>query len=488
MSDGNKKKRYKKNKGNAAQNATEDQTPSINDQLKAKQYADAKEFLNLDLESMSSANQLKLKFYTDILESALECKNNSEKLFNLFLEANKKEINFHSDLIKYQQEKNELDQALTKARETQEINMKKLEDKDKFQKLIIAKANKLQEDKQKVHDEEQEKQRQVIEEAEAYVKDLAQKQQDEQKERERLIELNTSYRNEIQKCLMEGMGLKDEFEKQLKESEKRMKMFDVNKLGKIGGLAGLGGGNTSGSTEEDGTEEGGIFELTRLRTELTANNDKLKEMEGLKKMVSDQEKKVLDDMNKKKEESIFLATENDEIRTRLSMGIQNKEKIIELNKELEKRKNKLQMMNNLNKKFNDQYKQLLNEVYPKKAMPSHDHCCCGHEHHKEEIPHEEEECNCGHEHHHEEEEECNCGHEHHHHEEINNTHSHQHINNPLTIGTGAESIEIKPKDKKEELSVGNNCSCCISHQGFELGGHSELKIEGQSGETKKEGE
>ena len=34
-------------------------------------------------------------------------------------------------------------------------------------------------------------------------------------------------------------------------------------------------------------------------------------------------------IDKKKEESIFLATENDEIRTRLSMGIQNKEKIIE---------------------------------------------------------------------------------------------------------------------------------------------------------------
>ena len=71
----------------------------------------------------------------------------------------------------------------------------------------------------------------------------------------------------------------------------------------------------------------------KLRTELSTNEEKVKEMENIRKLVFDQEKKINQEFDDKKNESILLATENDEIRSRLKIGIGNKEQLVELNKE-----------------------------------------------------------------------------------------------------------------------------------------------------------
>ena len=97
--DSKKKRRHKKNKGE--ENMIYPETTISKPQPVNQVYTttsqtlveDAKQYLNLDLNSMSSSTQLKYKLYLDFLTKAVELKKAqapSEQMYNLLLSVNEK--------------------------------------------------------------------------------------------------------------------------------------------------------------------------------------------------------------------------------------------------------------------------------------------------------------------------------------------------------------------------------------------------------------
>jgi chromosome segregation ATPase len=102
---------------------------------------------------------------------------------------------------------------------TSEIN-RKINDKEKYSKLIIEKINVINADKQKIISEESEKRNVVVKETENFVRTLQSKYEEELPEKKKLIEENQLLRSEIEQCIKNSGNLKDLLESQLKEKEK----------------------------------------------------------------------------------------------------------------------------------------------------------------------------------------------------------------------------------------------------------------------------
>ena len=233
--DSKKKRRYKKNKGE--ENMIYPETTISKPQPVNQVYTttsqtlveDAKQYLNLDLNSMSSSTQLKYKLYLDFLTKAVELKKAqapSEQMYNLLLSVNEKKQDFLSVKIKNKYVLIPIEKDLETAKEFFDIKYKKLQDKDKFHKKLVDKGNQMNREKVEISQKADEKRKQLIKEAEDYVKELQKKQEDETEEREKLIAENMRMKKEIERCLLEGLTMKGQFDQEMMESQERLQRLE----------------------------------------------------------------------------------------------------------------------------------------------------------------------------------------------------------------------------------------------------------------------
>ena len=120
----------------------------------AEQIKNAKEYLDLDLSESSAATQLKFKTYIDQLTQSLELKkdeSNKEKLINILLDINSKILNSQNELIQNKYELIPLEKKQNEAKEIFEQKLKKYQDKDKFQKMLVDKGNGINLEKDKIY-------------------------------------------------------------------------------------------------------------------------------------------------------------------------------------------------------------------------------------------------------------------------------------------------------------------------------------------------
>lgn len=388
--DSKKKRRYKKNKGE--ENMIYPETTISKPQPVNQVYTttsqtlveDAKQYLNLDLNSMSSSTQLKYKLYLDFLTKAVELKKAqapSEQMYNLLLSVNEKKQDFLSVKIKNKYVLIPIEKDLETAKEFFDIKYKKLQDKDKFHKKLVDKGNQMNREKVEISQKADEKRKQLIKEAEDYVKELQKKQEDETEEREKLIAENMRMKKEIERCLLEGLTMKGQFDQEMMESQERLQRLE-GKNGK--------GGLQKTMDELSKNAQKSVLENTQLKTEIMTLQQKNAEMEKLSTMFDEQFEKISKEMEDKKTETIFTASENVEIKERVKTGKMDKVEMAALLKEYETETAKIKTMNSLHQKYTKQLEALNNELFPPEQKHEEHECCCGHEHKNEEkCMHEE---------------------------------------------------------------------------------------------------
>ena len=394
------KRRYKKNKESEKQEDKEKQNKRL-EQIKL-----VKEYLNLDLSESSAATQLKYKSYIDNLTQSLELKkdeNNKEKLLNILYEINSKLQDYKNEIIQNKYDLIPLEKEKETAKDIFEQKLKKYQDKDKFQKMLVDKGNGINLEKDKIYKEGEAEKNRIIKEAEDYIKNLQQKTIDSMPERQKLIDENSKLRENIQKCLEEGLKMKEDFDKQMKINEIDFKKFE--NLGKDGIQ------KTMDSLKEK--TQNSILANTNLKTELMTYQNKNQEMENMVQMANREYEKLLKEIDNSSNDSFLMASQNEEIRRRLAKNKINKEELALFLSEYEKQIKKIDIMISLNKKYNQQFQELDDELHPKpKKNIQHHHCGCGHDHdeheeHDEQEEHDEHDEHDDHEHDH-----CGCGHQH----------------------------------------------------------------------------
>ena len=322
--DSKKKRRHKKNKGE--ENMIYPETTISKPQPVNQVYTttsqtlveDAKQYLNLDLNSMSSSTQLKYKLYLDFLTKAVELKKAqapSEQMYNLLLSVNEKKQDFLSVKIKNKYVLIPIEKDLETAKEFFDVKYKKLQDKDKFHKKLVDKGNQMNREKVEISQKADEKRKQLIKEAEDYVKELQKKQEDETEEREKLIAENMRMKKEIERCLLEGLTMKGQFDQEMMESQERLQRLE-GKNGK--------GGLQKTMDELSKNAQKSVLENTQLKTEIMTLQQKNAEMEKLSTMFDEQFEKISKEMEDKKTETIFTASENVEIKERVKTGKMDK--------------------------------------------------------------------------------------------------------------------------------------------------------------------
>ncbi len=394
------KRRYKKNKESEKQEDKEKQNKRL-EQIKL-----VKEYLNLDLSESSAATQLKYKSYIDNLTQSLELKkdeNNKEKLLNILYEINSKLLDYKNEIIQNKYDLIPLEKEKETAKDIFEQKLKKYQDKDKFQKMLVDKGNGINLEKDKIYKEGEAEKNRIIKEAEDYIKNLQQKTIDSMPERQKLIDENSKLRENIQKCLEEGLKMKEDFDKQMKINEIDFKKFE--NLGKDGIQ------KTMDSLKEK--TQNSILANTNLKTELMTYQNKNQEMENMVQMANREYEKLLKEIDNSSNDSFLMASQNEEIRRRLAKNKINKEELALFLSEYEKQIKKIDIMISLNKKYNQQFQELDDELHPKpKKNIQHHHCGCGHDHDEDEEHDEHDEHQHEHQHDDHEHDHCGCGHEH----------------------------------------------------------------------------
>jgi hypothetical protein len=394
------KRRYKKNKESEKQEDKEKQNKRL-EQIKL-----VKEYLNLDLSESSAATQLKYKSYIDNLTQSLELKkdeNNKEKLLNILYEINSKLLDYKNEIIQNKYDLIPLEKEKETAKDIFEQKLKKYQDKDKFQKMLVDKGNGINLEKDKIYKEGEAEKNRIIKEAEDYIKNLQQKTIDSMPERQKLIDENSKLRENIQKCLEEGLKMKEDFDKQMKINEIDFKKFE--NLGKDGIQ------KTMDSLKEK--TQNSILANTNLKTELMTYQNKNQEMENMVQMANREYEKLLKEIDNSSNDSFLMASQNEEIRRRLAKNKINKEELALFLSEYEKQIKKIDIMISLNKKYNQQFQELDDELHPKpKKNIQHQHCGCGHDHDEDEEHDEHDEHQHEHQHDDHEHDHCGCGHEH----------------------------------------------------------------------------
>ena len=385
----------------------------------AEQIKIAKEYLDLDLSESSAATQLKFKTYMELLNQSLDLKkdeNNKEKLINILTDINSKILNSKNEIIKNKYELIPLEKEKNEAKEIFDQKLKKYQDKDKFQRLLVDKGNGLNQEKDKIFKEGDEERKRIVKEAEDYIKVLQQKTIESMPERQKLIDENTKLREEIQKCLEDGLKMKADFDEQMKINEIDFKKFE--NLGKDGIQ------KTMDSLKEK--TQHSILANTNLKTELMTYQNKNQEMDNMVKVANKEYEKLLKEIDNSSNDCFLMASQNEEIRKRLGKNKINKQLLSELLIDYEKQMKKIDVMIRLNKKYTEQFNQLDDELHPKPKKISHQHCGCGHDHEHEHEHNEDDKQEHEHEHQHQHQHEHEHQHEHQHENQFELQHQHQH--------------------------------------------------------------
>ena len=390
-------------------------------QLK-EQIKNCKLYLNLDLSSKSAGGLLPYKFLLESLTKTIENKDKTDddscnKLREIYLAVNKANFDIKISNLKKKMEK-PLKIDLDEAEELFNEKHKIYEEKKNFHNKLVEKGNKIQEDRNDMIKRYEEERQKLVDESNDYVKDLQKQTDPTNPERKKLLDENENLKKQIQDTIQEGLKMKDDFDKMLKDSGLALDNLEKNK--------GLDIKNTLNQFQEKTT--GQILLNTSLKTELFEIKQRNEEFERFKLTAETQCEQFEKEIKNKVDESMKLSYENLDMQNRIQASTQNKQEVLNLIKEHQGILKKINMMRSLNNKYTSQYEELTGEKIKKKkkkkknknkkkkdntssaasTTTDHDHAHChGHDHENEadnaDSEDEEEE-----EHHH-----CCCGDHHH---------------------------------------------------------------------------
>ena len=383
-------------------------------------------YLNLDLSSKSAGGLLPYKFLLESLTKTIENKDKTDddscnKLREIYLAVNKANFDIKISNIKKKMEK-PLKIDLDEAEELFNEKHKIYEEKKNFHNKLVEKGNKIQEDRNDMIKRYEEERQKLVDESNDYVKDLQKQTDPTNPERKKLLDENENLKKQIQDTIQEGLKMKDDFDKMLKDSGLALDNLEKNK--------GLDIKNTLNQFQEKTT--GQILLNTSLKTELFEIKQRNEEFERFKLTAETQCEQFEKEIKNKVDESMKLSYENLDMQNRIQASTQNKQEVLNLIKEHQGILKKINMMRSLNNKYTSQYEELTGEKIKKKKKKKknknkkkkdntssaastttdhdheHDHAHChGHDHENEadnaDSEDEEEE-----EHHH-----CCCGDHHH---------------------------------------------------------------------------
>ena len=394
-------------------------------QLK-EQIKNCKLYLNLDLSSKSAGGLLPYKFLLESLTKTIENKDKTDddscnKLREIYLAVNKANFDIKISNIKKKMEK-PLKIDLDEAEELFNEKHKIYEEKKNFHNKLVEKGNKIQEDRNDMIKRYEEERQKLVDESNDYVKDLQKQTDPTNPERKKLLDENENLKKQIQDTIQEGLKMKDDFDKMLKDSGLALDNLEKNK--------GLDIKNTLNQFQEK--TMGQILLNTSLKTELFDIKQRNEEFERFKLTAETQCEQFEKEIKNKVDESMKLSYENLDMQNRIQASTQNKQEVLNLIKEHQGILKKINMMRSLNNKYTSQYEELTAQKIKKKkkkkknknkkkkdntssaasTTTDHDHehdnaHCHGHDHENEadnaDSEDEEEE-----EHHH-----CCCGDHHH---------------------------------------------------------------------------
>ena len=325
-----------------------------------EQIKNCKLYLNLDLSSKSAGGLLPYKFILDSLSKSLENKDKTDedsynKLREIFISVNKANFDIKIGNIKKKNEKpNKID--LDEAEGLFQQKHKVYEERKNFYNKLVEKGNKLQEDRNDMIKSYEEKKQKLIDESNDYVKNLQKETDPENPERKKLLEENENLKKQIQDTIQEGLKMKDDFDKMLKDSGLSLDNLEKTK--------GLDIQNTLNQFQEKTTSQ--IMLNTSLKTQLLEIKGKNAELERFKVTAENQCEQFEKEIKNKVDESMKLSYENLDMQNRIQASSQNKVEVLNLIKEQQALLKKINMMKSLNTKYIKQYEELTGEKISKK--------------------------------------------------------------------------------------------------------------------------
>ena len=325
-----------------------------------EQIKNCKLYLNLDLSSKSAGGLLPYKFILDSLSKSLEKKDKTDedsynKLLEIFISVNKANFDIKIGNIKKKNEKpNKID--LDEAEGLFQQKHKVYEERKNFYNKLVEKGNKLQEDRNDMIKSYEEKKQKLIDESNDYVKNLQKETDPENPERKKLLEENENLKKQIQDTIQEGLKMKDDFDKMLKDSGLSLDNLEKTK--------GLDIQNTLNQFQEKTTSQ--IMLNTSLKTQLLEIKGKNAELERFKVTAENQCEQFEKEIKNKVDESMKLSYENLDMQNRIQASSQNKVEVLNLIKEQQALLKKINMMKSLNTKYIKQYEELTGEKISKK--------------------------------------------------------------------------------------------------------------------------
>ena len=325
-----------------------------------EQIKNCKLYLNLDLSSKSAGGLLPYKFILDSLSKSLENKDKTDedsynKLREIFISVNKANFDIKIGNIKKKNEKpNKID--LDEAEGLFQQKHKVYEERKNFYNKLVEKGNKLQEDRNDMIKSYEQKKQKLIDESNDYVKNLQKETDPENPERKKLLEENENLKKQIQDTIQEGLKMKDDFDKMLKDSGLSLDNLEKTK--------GLDIQNTLNQFQEKTTSQ--IMLNTSLKTQLLEIKGKNAELERFKVTAENQCEQFEKEIKNKVDESMKLSYENLDMQNRIQASSQNKVEVLNLIKEQQALLKKINMMKSLNTKYIKQYEELTGEKISKK--------------------------------------------------------------------------------------------------------------------------
>ena len=325
-----------------------------------EQIKNCKLYLDLDLSSKSAGGLLPYKFLLDSLSKSLENKDKTDedsynKLREIFIAVNKTNFDIKIGNIKKKNDKpNKID--LDEAEELFQKNHKVYEERKNFYNKLVEKGNKLQEDRNDMIKSYEDKKQKLIDESNNYVKELQKETDPNNPERKKLLEENENLKKQIQDTIQEGLKMKEDFDKMLKESGLSLDNLEKAK--------GLDIQNTLSQFQEKTTSQ--IMLNTSLKTQLLEIKGKNAELERFKATAENQCEQFEKEIKNKVDESMKLSYENLDMQNRIQASSQNKEELLKLIKEQQALLKKINMMKSLNTKYIKQYEELTGEKISKK--------------------------------------------------------------------------------------------------------------------------
>lgn len=331
---------------------------------------DAKHYLKINIEGMSTNTLLQYKTYLDFLSHATELQKQSasaNQMYDLLLSVHKTKNKYVAVRIKNKYTLRQMQRDSEIALDYFKNKIEQFTIKDKFHKQLVSRGNQLDDEKNKISQEAAEKRKKIMKEVDDYVKEIEKKQQEEAEEREKLLAENKRMKEVIEQSIKEGQQLQEQFEKEMKEIQEKIEKEKNEKKKKKNREIQKQIEELRRNIEKYSKEN---IQLKKDLDELRKKNGELAELS----IAFDNEKyKMTKQMDEQQKESVFILGENEEIKQRVKTIKMNKEEMASLLKEYESDNAKIKTMSSLYNTYIKQYSSLSNELFPSKiTVHKHD--------------------------------------------------------------------------------------------------------------------